>query len=837
MTIREGEKGVEDREALKGQVDLSTRLSVIFITDDTPVDSDALDVCNRMGCPLFEANLKNQFKAGHKGLEQITLIKSHNGFSSLMSDPIKTPWVLLLEPNEFVKPSFKEVLKSLMCESSEVIWQASIQRFVSENDLKAYEWVTSVGFAQSLGNAERSFYSIEPRLVPREALETVLIHPKKRLNHPSSIENKDIHGDLSKLVIHRHRQPDKKREASHQPGDAEIFTDGHTAHFDDTRFSSKFLWPAASYKTMRMEHIPGIETGLDQGWGTPEIIGQAISYLLSFGHHEKAYKIFKKIPEGWIKNDPTLGRLGLLAAFSSGRKKEACQAMENLDISGGDGLDNALEIAKIQLLLGQEEKALKGLYEIMARVPKDNASYNNLKNLALSIERNEGARASLSLCLVVKDEEEHIRQCLSSVQAVADEIIVLDTGSTDNTKEIANTFGAEVYSQIWTDDFSAARNRAIDKASGDYIFMIDADEYVPPGLSMNLCMLKALLPVKEYAAFSFTIAHIQTRHNWLFFVRAINPRVEGESIRIFPRVSKIRYKGIVEEDIESSLKALEVPVFPVPTSDLYLLHEPKSRQRRILRKIHLYEKAGESDPMVMRAVVREVSNLEDKEPLIHWLKKIDANFGHQTWAWPYSFRLGEYLQTIQPDQAENIYRRILGRDPNNLEGQKALAEILITTSKLDEIREIGFRDFPELDTLDISDRSTYRSYLSLAAALEGNLESAASYLHQVLDENPVFLLGQAVRFYVLIKVGDIEGAVSALQDILVLTSDSDQETITPQTNLLELIDRTGRLLLDQAHLQESRLIQSGRVILEDLIRKLSGNLSGEMHENVSSNNG
>ncbi|WP_152396377.1 glycosyltransferase [Paenibacillus guangzhouensis] len=84
----------------------------------------------------------------------------------------------------------------------------------------------------------------------------------------------------------------------------------------------------------------------------------------------------------------------------------------------------------------------------------------------------------LSLCMIAKDEEMVIERCLTSVQGLVDEIIVVDTGSTDRTKEIAFQFTDKIYDFQWTNDFSAARNEAIRRATSKWILIMDADEYI-----------------------------------------------------------------------------------------------------------------------------------------------------------------------------------------------------------------------------------------------------------------------------------------------------------------------------------------------------------------------
>ncbi|HEY2859486.1 MAG TPA: glycosyltransferase [Terracidiphilus sp.] len=99
----------------------------------------------------------------------------------------------------------------------------------------------------------------------------------------------------------------------------------------------------------------------------------------------------------------------------------------------------------------------------------------------------------LSVCLIVRDEEEVLERCLASVQGLGDEMVVVDTGSTDRTIEIARRFGAHVHQFEWCDDFAAARNCSFDLASGDYILWLDADDVLPEESRRQLLALKPSL--------------------------------------------------------------------------------------------------------------------------------------------------------------------------------------------------------------------------------------------------------------------------------------------------------------------------------------------------------
>lgn len=86
--------------------------------------------------------------------------------------------------------------------------------------------------------------------------------------------------------------------------------------------------------------------------------------------------------------------------------------------------------------------------------------------------------ATISLCMIVKNEEDSLRRCLSSIHMLMDEIIIVDTGSTDNTKEIALEYTQNIYDFPWNNDFAEARNFAFSKATMEYIYTADADEVI-----------------------------------------------------------------------------------------------------------------------------------------------------------------------------------------------------------------------------------------------------------------------------------------------------------------------------------------------------------------------
>jgi glycosyltransferase involved in cell wall biosynthesis len=114
---------------------------------------------------------------------------------------------------------------------------------------------------------------------------------------------------------------------------------------------------------------------------------------------------------------------------------------------------------------------------------------------------------SVSLCMIVKNEEDIIERCLNSVCDVVDEIIIVDTGSTDQTKSIARKYTERIYDFIWIDDFAAARNYAFNQASKDYIFWLDADDILTEKDHNKFAVLKETLdPNVDSVTMSYLLA-------------------------------------------------------------------------------------------------------------------------------------------------------------------------------------------------------------------------------------------------------------------------------------------------------------------------------------------
>ena len=166
---------------------------------------------------------------------------------------------------------------------------------------------------------------------------------------------------------------------------------------------------------------------------------------------------------------------------------------------------------------------------------------------------------SISLCMIVKNEEMVLERCLESIHDLVDEIIIVDTGSTDDTKSIAAKYTRLIYDFSWVDDFSKARNFAFSKATGDYIYSCDADEVLDDVNRNRFLQLKeVLMPEVEIVQMKYVENGLQSvlNSNWEY-----RPK-------LYKRLRTFKWIDPIHETVRT-----EPVVFD---SDIEILHMPES---------------------------------------------------------------------------------------------------------------------------------------------------------------------------------------------------------------------------------------------------------------------
>lgn len=191
---------------------------------------------------------------------------------------------------------------------------------------------------------------------------------------------------------------------------------------------------------------------------------------------------------------------------------------------------------------------------------------------------------SLSLVLIAKNEASCISRCLQSVRDLDCEMIVVDTGSEDDTRDIAGRCGAKVLEFPWCDDFSAARNAGLEAASGRWVLVLDADEYLPPQSIRGIQDLVSGCPNQ-----AFHLLNKSTSDGG-------RTGMIGKIVRLFPNLPEVRFEWPVHEQVVTSLKRARIPI---RDTSIEIIHtgysSPEVNAAKQKRNLRILEKITSTD--------------------------------------------------------------------------------------------------------------------------------------------------------------------------------------------------------------------------------------------------
>lgn len=228
---------------------------------------------------------------------------------------------------------------------------------------------------------------------------------------------------------------------------------------------------------------------------------------------------------------------------------------------------------------------------------------------------------SISLCMIVKNEEKNIRRCLDSAKAIVDEIIIVDTGSQDKTIEICEEYGAKVYQYTWEDDFSTARNFSVKAATSQWILWMDADEEL---LVSNKEKLNELLKGSKEPYF------IKMTHFLDSSLIEMNQNYISFHNRLFPNNHGYFFKGTIHERLTCNDKE---SIDKIQTCELLSIHHYGYQKElavdKALRNLKLLLKARElekENPWIDYYIGSELYRLNDADRAFHFINHAISMF-------------------------------------------------------------------------------------------------------------------------------------------------------------------------------------------------------------------
>ncbi len=373
----------------------------------------------------------------------------------------------------------------------------------------------------------------------------------------------------------------------------------------------------------------------------------------------------------------------------------------------------------------------------------------------------------ISLCMIAKDEEAFIEDCLKSVQGLVDEIVLVDTGSTDGTVEIARRYGAKVVHHAWRDDFSDARNVSLQHATGDWILWLDADERLD---SSSAEAIRNAIQDPQFAGYLVEV------HNEVGEGQSTSTFVH-RACRLFRRLPVTRFEGRIHEQVVPSLERNGYEVAFL--KGVRILHigyrqDIVSERRKHERTIRMLREEVQKNPddLFQRfnlgnayyVAGRYAEAVQELEPIVDQIEPYadHASIGYVLLA-NALYALGRYQQVLEVH--ERAQKR--GIDHPGLDFADGYA--YLSLRRYDEavqafqkaIQARGDERFFGGDT----SISGFKAYYGLAQAYLGleRLEESEAECRRALQEQPNFAEARYLLAQLLFAQGEFTSALKELE--------------------------------------------------------------------------
>ena len=399
-------------------------------------------------------------------------------------------------------------------------------------------------------------------------------------------------------------------------------------------------------------------------------------------------------------------------------------------------------------------------------------------------------KQTISLCMITKNEEKYLEQCLNSVKRIVDEIIVVDTGSTDRTKEIFKKFDAKIFDFKWIDDFSAARNESIKHATKEWILVVDADETLD---EIETKKILQLVENNETDAYMF----LQKNYTDDFSIAGfINEKHEknGKSysgwygsfiVRLFRNNQGYKFDGTVHELVEHTIQDKDGKI---EATNIALNHYGNSDPDIVKKKREMYldlckrkvsERKDAASYYECGVLYKENNLFEDAKKSFEKAVELNPRYSAPL------FELGIIAEKQNDyDDAIKNYTNSL-KITENSDAFQNLGVCYLKKGMLEKAYE-------NLTKAMLFNPNKYTIYNNLGAVLEksGNYETAAQMLEIGTKLNPKNTIGFYNLGIALDKKGDFENAIKAYGKAIELGHKNKPEIKKRITQLKIIIDNT-----------------------------------------------
>lgn len=718
-------------------------------------------------------------------------------------------WILFVKPTEVPEVRSEVALNETLANMTAEGYLVLTESDMAQKQLEGYQLISNLMQYENVGR-HANITTAEPRLVRKsrasDCLEALLNgDPGKGGDYEEIAECLVIKVTMPQIDEKLCQEDPRERDRRCLQG--KMYYGPCPADGID-ELSSGFV----GFRIVDEDIVDACGEMLRLGFHADKMVLPILRYLTENGKFVEAKELFDLLSEN-IKqaHSLTLQLTGasiysnlFLIEKAMGLYQEAANAYE-------DSLAYA-NLGKLYLIDGNREKAipyLKRSVELKAE---------RFHEMILDIISKENWRSPrLSLCMIARDEEKSIGRALESVKGIADEIVLVDTGSSDRTVKIAEEYGAIVIENEWHDDFSAARNLAFRQAQGDYVLWLDADEYIDLRDKLGLALCKKLLPT-DGSPIGFRIRIEEEKGlksmSVSYLDRGMSTRSQIGHARLLPLRGGMRFDGAAFERIEPSLDGMGIDLRD--NTMFKITHRVSQRDLRDKRKMAAIKKSLTSltDPGTIVEGGLSLLKMGDLDTAYLWFEKLET----------VDPILLARISRLYGAQAQNGRAIVIGRKglknfPESAELRIALAEAYIREKAYDKAKDELCNRIESIRSSGDRVLAAEAAYLYGIALLEtGRLAAGAAQIAYASEAVPLASKYKVAGLYALVLADHWEAVLGTAGRII------NDEDMSLDIEIGDFAD-IGRLFIEMAkHFNTSGQPQAAEICYKILDWIVNGKL-------------
>lgn len=700
-------------------------------------------------------------------------------------------WILILRAGERISLQDYRKIRKLCQTDRFTVYQFIFHIKLQNGELGRYEWLSNPGkYSQAQVNYSGYIPSIGIRLFKKNSVRKVLSFDNgilcldlndnalvstcfdiRILAIENDMKSHQALGENEKWQIDKHRFLQAIEPFSEFSKDFELIGPGKIG-----------------YSLISEKDLPSLEAGLDLGFGQIEILKWMVHNLIEKGAYEKAIsfsdKILDRLSESWEIFE--IWHLKGIAFFHMIDLANAEKSMKKaLKINGTDMITLS-DLARVYIVSGKLSEAGMLWGEALSQhglTPENKYIYNVIK-------QNDAQRAKISLLILCRDEEKYIGRALKSVQSLFDEIVAVDTGSKDKTVDILRENGVKIVSHTWNDNFAEARNHGLTQATGDYVFWMDADEYLTDKDRLSFLVFKNILPLTEKKGVVFDVQTLNG--NYDITAKGIPPTTIIKRTALFPNLPEIRFSGKVFESVDSSLKKLNIPL--LFAESISIKHHSRNDIFRCRRKIPSMEQsANDFGVENLFKGIQFWLDVGDTDKAVQWFERaIVKADGNSRYLSTICKLFDEFKHHKVIRSKPQIFRKLVSCYSTSYRIATLCADYLYGLKEYDAaINLLKKLVFPEghlfSDVPASRDIQTNRLHFAIASLEQDNFENCDAALALLSGDDKMADAVRAVSFYKAIRMKELDVAISVLDQWIRERNIPIKGTINNFTDFIRLI--------------------------------------------------